>query len=195
MPALIVASRLKEANHNDPCPINRQCAPEPRSFRRQAGPMSAVSITQRLARFMLRTRGAKRPHRWASNGGRLRQSCQRLHVPYRDGSPLGSFFVLGNRQEMIEKLVIIGNGMAPGRMLEHLLEAAPGRYQVTIFNAEPRVNYDRIMLSPVLSGRRTTSRSSSTVMAGTSATASPCTRGTGSRRSTASPGPSPPRRA
>jgi nitrite reductase (NADH) large subunit len=55
---------------------------------------------------------------------------------------------------MTEKLVIIGNGMAPGRMLEHLLEAAPGRYQVTIFNAEPRVNYDRIMLSPVLSGEK-----------------------------------------
>ena len=26
---------------------------------------------------------------------------------------------------MTEKLVIIGNGMAPGRMLEHLLEKAP----------------------------------------------------------------------
>ncbi|MBS7699974.1 MULTISPECIES: nitrite reductase large subunit NirB [unclassified Chelatococcus] len=55
---------------------------------------------------------------------------------------------------MAEKLVIIGNGMAPGRMLEHLLEAAPARYQITIFNAEPRVNYDRIMLSPVLSGEK-----------------------------------------
>ncbi|MDN2578602.1 nitrite reductase large subunit NirB [Aquibium sp. ELW1220] len=55
---------------------------------------------------------------------------------------------------MAEKLVIIGNGMAPGRMLEHLLEAAPGRYDITIFNAEPRVNYDRIMLSPVLSGEK-----------------------------------------
>jgi nitrite reductase (NADH) large subunit len=55
---------------------------------------------------------------------------------------------------MSEKLVIIGNGMAPGRMLEHLLEQAPGRYAVTIFNAEPRVNYDRIMLSPVLSGEK-----------------------------------------
>jgi nitrite reductase (NADH) large subunit len=53
---------------------------------------------------------------------------------------------------MTEKLVIIGNGMAPGRMLEHLLDKAPGRYEVTIFNAEPRVNYDRIMLSPVLAG-------------------------------------------
>ena len=55
---------------------------------------------------------------------------------------------------MTEKLVIIGNGMAPGRMLEHLLDKAPGRYEVTIFNAEPRVNYDRIMLSPVLSGEK-----------------------------------------
>ena len=56
---------------------------------------------------------------------------------------------------MAQKLVIIGNGMAPGRMLEHLFEQAPGLYDVTIFNAEPRVNYDRIMLSPVLSGEKT----------------------------------------
>jgi len=45
--------------------------------------------------------------------------------------------------------------MAPGRMLEHLFEAAPDDFDVTIFNAEPRVNYDRIMLSPVLSGEKT----------------------------------------
>lgn len=55
---------------------------------------------------------------------------------------------------MTRKLVIIGNGMAPGRMLDHLLEHAPGQYEITIFNAEPRVNYDRIMLSPVLSGEK-----------------------------------------
>jgi len=54
-----------------------------------------------------------------------------------------------------KKLVVIGNGMAPGRMLEHLFENAPDAYDVTIFNAEPRVNYDRIMLSPVLSGEKT----------------------------------------
>jgi nitrite reductase [NAD(P)H] large subunit len=57
-------------------------------------------------------------------------------------------------RDMTEKLVIIGNGMAPGRMLEHLFERTPGRYEVTIFNAEPRVNYDRIMLSPLLSGEK-----------------------------------------
>ena len=53
------------------------------------------------------------------------------------------------------KLVIIGNGMAPGRMLEDLFDKAPDAYDVTIFNAEPRVNYNRLMLSPVLSGEKT----------------------------------------
>ncbi len=56
---------------------------------------------------------------------------------------------------MKKKLVIIGNGMAPGRMLEHLFELSPDLYDVTIFNAEPRVNYNRLMLSPVLSGEKT----------------------------------------
>lgn len=54
------------------------------------------------------------------------------------------------------KLVVVGNGMAPGRALEKLFETTPaGSFDVTIFNAEPRVNYDRIMLSPVLSGEKT----------------------------------------
>ncbi len=53
-----------------------------------------------------------------------------------------------------KSLVIIGNGMAPGRMLEHLYEQEHP-YEVTIFNAEPRVNYNRLMLSPVLSGEKT----------------------------------------
>ena len=41
---------------------------------------------------------------------------------------------------MKTRLVLIGNGMAPGRLLEQLFETDPERYQVTIFNAEPRVN-------------------------------------------------------
>ncbi|GAB5459854.1 MAG: nitrite reductase large subunit NirB [Henriciella sp.] len=53
-----------------------------------------------------------------------------------------------------QKLVVIGNGMAPGRVLEPLFEQSPDAYDVTIFNAEPRVNYNRIMLSPVLSGEQ-----------------------------------------
>src|ERR1043166_8376358 len=53
-----------------------------------------------------------------------------------------------------QKLVVLGNGMAAGRVLEELFARAPERYEVTIFSAEPRVNYDRIMLSPVLAGEK-----------------------------------------
>lgn len=55
---------------------------------------------------------------------------------------------------MKQKLVVIGAGMASGRMLEHLLDADPDGWDVTLFNAEPRGNYNRIMLSPVLSGEK-----------------------------------------
>ncbi len=53
---------------------------------------------------------------------------------------------------MSQKLVIIGAGMASGRALEELIKLDPTAYDVTLFNAEPRGNYNRIMLSPVLSG-------------------------------------------
>jgi len=56
---------------------------------------------------------------------------------------------------MTQKLVVVGAGMASGRMLEHLFEAAPGAFDVTLFGAEPRGNYNRIMLSPVLAGEKT----------------------------------------
>merc|ERR1711960_79123 len=53
------------------------------------------------------------------------------------------------------KLVVIGAGMASGRALEHMLDAAPDAYDITLVGAEPRGNYNRIMLSPVLSGEKT----------------------------------------
>ncbi|MRU16522.1 NAD(P)/FAD-dependent oxidoreductase [Roseovarius sp. A21] len=56
---------------------------------------------------------------------------------------------------MTQKLVIIGAGMASGRVIEHLVEENAGAYDITLFNAEPRGNYNRIMLSPVLSGDKT----------------------------------------
>jgi len=55
---------------------------------------------------------------------------------------------------MSKKLVVVGAGMASGRMLEHLLETDPS-WDVTLFNAEPRGTYNRIMLSPVLAGDKT----------------------------------------
>ncbi len=53
-----------------------------------------------------------------------------------------------------ERLVVIGNGMAGCRAVEEVLARDPARYAITIFGAEPRVNYNRIMLSPVLSGEK-----------------------------------------
>ena len=56
---------------------------------------------------------------------------------------------------MKQKLVVIGAGMASGRVLEHIYAQDPDGWDVTLFNAEPRGNYNRIMLSPVLSGEKT----------------------------------------
>ncbi|KMW59392.1 Nitrite reductase [NAD(P)H] large subunit [Candidatus Rhodobacter oscarellae] len=53
----------------------------------------------------------------------------------------------------MKDLVIIGAGMAAGRLVEHASEQ--GDWNITLFNAEPRGTYDRIMLSPVLAGDKT----------------------------------------
>lgn len=50
------------------------------------------------------------------------------------------------------RLVLVGNGLAGMRMLEDLLEMAPDLYDIEVFGAEPHGNYNRILLSPVLSG-------------------------------------------
>jgi nitrite reductase (NADH) large subunit len=54
----------------------------------------------------------------------------------------------------IQRLVVIGNGMAGCRAVEEILARDPGRFRITIFGAEPHVNYNRIMLSPVLAGEK-----------------------------------------
>jgi NAD(P)H-dependent nitrite reductase large subunit/NAD(P)H-dependent nitrite reductase small subunit len=54
------------------------------------------------------------------------------------------------------QLVVIGNGMAGMRTVEELLELAPDRYDVTVFGAEPHLNYNRILLSPLLAGDKNT---------------------------------------
>ncbi|WP_232332841.1 nitrite reductase large subunit NirB [Novosphingobium aquimarinum] len=53
-----------------------------------------------------------------------------------------------------QRLVVIGNGMAGCRAVEEILARDGDRFDVTIFGAEPRVNYNRIMLSPVLAGEK-----------------------------------------
>lgn len=53
-----------------------------------------------------------------------------------------------------ERLAVIGNGMAGCRAVEELLARSPDRYSIAIFGAEPEVNYNRILLSPVLAGEK-----------------------------------------
>jgi len=55
---------------------------------------------------------------------------------------------------MKQRLVVIGNGMAGMRTVEELLTAAPDKYDITVFGAEPYGNYNRIMLSSVLCGEK-----------------------------------------
>ena len=50
---------------------------------------------------------------------------------------------------------MIGNGMAGVRTIEELIKLAPDLYDICIFGAEPHPNYNRILLSPVLSGEQT----------------------------------------
>jgi len=51
------------------------------------------------------------------------------------------------------RLVVAGNGMAGMRTVEELLKlGVAGRFIITVFGSEPRGNYNRILLSPVLSG-------------------------------------------
>lgn len=53
------------------------------------------------------------------------------------------------------KLVVVGNGMAGVKTLEELQKIAPDLYDITVFGAENFVNYNRILLSPVLAGEQT----------------------------------------
>ncbi|ABD06463.1 assimilatory nitrate reductase (NADH) beta subunit [Rhodopseudomonas palustris HaA2] len=51
---------------------------------------------------------------------------------------------------MSEPLVIIGNGMAAVRLVEELAKTALGRYAIAVIGDEPRLAYNRVLLSSVL---------------------------------------------
>ncbi len=53
---------------------------------------------------------------------------------------------------MSEPLVIIGNGMAAARLCEELAQRALGRYAIAVIGEEPRLAYNRVLLSSVLAG-------------------------------------------
>ena len=65
------------------------------------------------------------------------------------------FHVVQDQLKVSEGWVRCGRCGEVFNALEHLFETDPDRYAVTLFNAEPRGNYNRLMLSPVLSGEKT----------------------------------------
>ncbi|MFK4497143.1 nitrite reductase (NADH) large subunit [Bradyrhizobium japonicum] len=53
---------------------------------------------------------------------------------------------------MSEPLVIVGNGMAAARLVDELAKTSLGRYAVAVIGEEPRLAYNRVLLSSVLAG-------------------------------------------
>jgi nitrite reductase (NADH) large subunit len=51
-----------------------------------------------------------------------------------------------------EPLVIVGNGMAAACLCEELTQRALGRYAIAVIGEEPRLAYNRVLLSSVLAG-------------------------------------------
>jgi nitrite reductase (NADH) large subunit len=51
-----------------------------------------------------------------------------------------------------EPLVIVGNGMATARLVDELARVALGRYAIAVIGDEPRLAYNRVLLSSVLAG-------------------------------------------
>ena len=53
----------------------------------------------------------------------------------------------------MNRLVVVGNGMAGVACVEQILKHAP-KFEITIFGEETHVNYNRILLSSVLAGEK-----------------------------------------
>jgi nitrite reductase (NADH) large subunit len=51
-----------------------------------------------------------------------------------------------------EPLVVVGNGMAAARLVDELAKAVLGRYAIAVVGDEPRLAYNRVLLSSVLAG-------------------------------------------
>jgi len=60
--------------------------------------------------------------------------------------------------ESLERLVVIGNGMAGQAAIEQILKIKNDNIEIVVFGAEPFHSYNRIMLSDVLSGKKSFSQ-------------------------------------
>jgi nitrite reductase (NADH) large subunit len=62
--------------------------------------------------------------------------------------------LLQRRSGRKPRLIVVGNGMAAVRALEELQGLAPQGYDITVFGAESHGSYNRVLLSPLLSGEK-----------------------------------------
>ena len=83
----------------------------------------------------------------ASVSRRVRRSSPRCNERRLEGPSAGG--------KTMNKLVVVGNGMAGARVVEEILKRAPDRFDIVMFGAEPYGNYNRILLSNVLNGSQT----------------------------------------
>jgi nitrite reductase (NADH) large subunit len=63
-----------------------------------------------------------------------------LLARFQTGHPLEA-------RRMSEPLAVVGNGMAATRFVDELMQRALGRYSVIVIRAEPRLSYNRVLLS------------------------------------------------
>jgi nitrite reductase (NADH) large subunit len=78
--------------------------------------------------------------------------CVPVHPVHLQGEEVWVRRGSARRAGARRRLVVIGCGMAALRTLEELIELAPSAYDITVFDAEQRVGYNRVLLSPLLAG-------------------------------------------
>jgi nitrite reductase (NADH) large subunit len=87
----------------------------------------------------------------------IRTMESRTRYSAMSGRVRGSFFCSKGSSMTThkERIVIIGAGMAGGRIVEEILKRDNLSFEISIVGAEACATYDRIQLSPVLAGEKT----------------------------------------
>jgi NAD(P)H-dependent nitrite reductase small subunit len=94
-------------------------------------------------------------HHYSLASGRCIEDASFNVAVYPTRVSEGKVFVEAPDRLRRTRLVVAGNGMAGMRTVEELLKlGVADRFSITVFGAEPRGNYNRILLSPVLSGEQ-----------------------------------------
>lgn len=99
-------------------------------------------------------------HHYSLGTGRCLEDATRSVNVYPARVSAGEIWVQAEPQQVRparrRRLVVIGNGMAGMCTVEQLLEIAPEAHDITVFGAEPHGHYNRILLTPLLSGEKRT---------------------------------------